>query len=339
MADEHYSSFINAPRINDSIRQRIISWIDAGALPPQTTFSQATQEPMAEENFAGTGLYTARQHTITSNTDSYQCFVIDMHLQKDTFVKAIRYHSTNPATVHHIMVYLDTLHVLDTLPDCWNCMKDGIVNKLMPLDSWSKGMQPCIFTKDFAFHFPKGAKFLLQIHYGNEGNKGQVEQTSLEVFFEQRPERIVKYEILNNLKIHFPANTVKTETIRFHTDTAISMVGIVPHMHFLAKRAEVFAITPALEKIHLLKINDWDYSWQGSYLLKSLVPVPAGSTIYMNVVFDNTDKNPKQPNNPIKDVKYDTYSNEEMMVLALYMTNYKTGDGQQQPYRILRHQK
>ncbi len=336
LADVHYSELINAPRINDSIRWRIVNWIDQGCKPASLPYNKNRVDYFPITCSKNYRTYQTPEHTINSNTDSYQCFVIDLDLATDSFVKAIRYRSSNPSTIHHIMVYLDTAGVLSNSEKCWDCMKDAIVNKLIPIDSWSRGMVAYELEKDFAFKFPKGSKLLLQTHYGNERNKGKKEQTDLDIYFGNKPDREIKFEIINNLKIFFPANKVKTESITFKTDSAISLIGCVPHMHFLATRIEVFAITNELKKINILKINDWDYLWQGSYLFKKLIEIPKNSTIYMNVVFDNTSKNLQQPNNPIKDVKYDSYSTEEMMVLCLYTTSFKANDKTKQALKLLR---
>lgn len=336
LANVNYSSLINAPRLNDSVRWRIINWIDQGCNKAKYPYNKNLQEFFPNKNNQNYKTYQATEHIINSNNDSYQCFIIDLNLAKDTFIKSIRYRSSNPRTIHHIMVYLDTSNVLESSEKCWNCMKSDIVNKLVPIDSWSRGMLAYELSEDFAFRFPKGSKLLLQTHYGNEGNKGQKEQTSLDIFFRNNPKRKIKFEIINNLNIFFPANKIKTETIVFKINSPISLIGCVPHMHFLAKKIEIFAITNENKKVNILKIDDWDYLWQGSYLFKNLVELPANSIIYMNAVFDNTSKNKQQPNDPIKDVKYDTYSNEEMMVLCLYTTDFQENDKSKYPIKLLR---
>lgn len=335
LADANYSSLINAPSLSDSVRWRIINWIDQGCQDAKKPIDKKILENFDDKNNHNSFNYQANEHIINSDNDSYQCFVIDLNLKTDTFIKSIRYHSSNPRTIHHIMLYLDTTNTLSNSEKCWNCMKSDIVNKLVPIDSWSRGMRAYELNENFAFRFPKGSKLLLQTHYGNEGNKGQKEQTSLDISFGTNPQRKINFEIINNFDIRFPANKVKTETIVYKIKSPISLIGCVPHMHFLAKRVEIFAVTSKNKKVNILKINNWDYLWQGSYLFKNLIEIPANSTIYMNVVFDNTSNNTQQPNNPIKDVKYDTYSNEEMMVLCLYTTKLQNNDKFVEPIKLL----
>lgn len=334
MSDPAYSDIINVPHLHDSDRYKMLNWVRNGAKNNAKFNIQKQPQPYEVSDLTGSVAYTCNEHTINSNSDSYQCFKIDLKLDSGRFVKAIKFNSTNKASIHHIMVYLDTAGVLDNSPDCWNCMEDGIVNKLVPIDSWSKGMISYTLAENFGFYFPKGSKLLFQTHYGDEGFKGQKEQTIVNVFYCEGPKRVIKYENINNFDISIKANTVKTESIAYKITSDISLLSCGPHFHHLAKKIEIFAITSSNKKIPILKINNWDYLWQGNYMLKTILKIPANSVLYLNAVFDNTSKNPKQPNNPIRDVTYKTYSNEEMMVLSLHFTEYKKGDEFLKPYKI-----
>ncbi|MBK6564495.1 MAG: hypothetical protein IPG18_04730 [Saprospiraceae bacterium] len=45
----------------------------------------------------------------------------------------------------------------------------------------------------------------------------------------------------------------------------VSLIGIFPHMHYLGKNWEVYIENPDGSKTNLIKINDWDFNWQGGY--------------------------------------------------------------------------
>ena len=326
MADTHYSTILDAPTITDAERSRIVSWIDAG-LPRSTADVSPSVPPAAVEDRRVVRASVDAPHRITSDSDSYQCFIVDPKLGQDVFVDSISFHSSNPSTVHHIMVFLDSSGTLDGHAKSWDCMHDGIVNKLVPIDSWSKGQRVVRYSENYAYRFPRGSKIVLQTHYGDEGNKGKVEQTSISLHRAPAPPRKeVRWEILNKLDIAIPRNTSKVETLTFPVKSDLAVLGLVPHMHFVARMMEAYAVSPDGGKIHLLKVPDWDYLWQGRFMFPRPVIVPAGSTVYMNVLFDNTASNPRQPNDPIIDIRYDTYSNQEMMVLCLYYTPYTPGD-------------
>jgi hypothetical protein len=326
MADNSYSTLLDAPAITDPQRATIIWWIEHGLKQGKA----ATSLPMVSEavqDSADLYLTVATPHAIGSNSDSYQCFLLDPALVEDVFVEGISFHSTNPYAIHHIMLYIDTTGVLDSLPPDWDCMKDDIVNSLVPIDSWSKGQRLIRYSADFAYRFPKHTKILLQTHYGDEGNMGKLEQTTIGLHYRKTaPPREIKWAILNNLDIAIPAHQVKVETVAFPVEKDMAVLGTVPHLHFIGRVVECYAMTADCRKINLLKINDWDYLWQGRFMFPKPVVVPKGSTIYMNVLYDNTAANPQQPNDPIVDIHYDNFSNQEMMVLCVYYSDYQLGD-------------
>ena len=61
-----------------------------------------------------------------------------------------------------------------------------------------------------------------------------------------------------------------------------------------------FAITPNGDTIPLIKIKKWDFRWQYYYTFKQPVKIGSGTTIHVYGTFDNTDKNPFNPNHPPK---------------------------------------
>lgn len=323
MADARYAPLIDAPPITDDQRRKVIWWIDHGLADGA---APAVATTPAQPDSADIYLQT-QPHEINSNTDSYQCYLLDPQLASDVFVEAISFQSSNFRTVHHIMMYIDTAGVLDSLPGDWDCMKDDVVNQLVPIDSWSKGQRLIRYSGDYAYRFPRKSKILLQTHYGDNHYKGQIEQTTIGLHLRATPPpREIQWAILNNLDIAIPANQRKVETIAYPVDRDMAILGSVPHLHFVGRMVEVYAMTADCHKIPLLKINDWDYLWQGRYMHPQPILVPKGSTIYMNVLYDNTDRNPNQPNDPIVDIHYDNYSDQEMMVLCIYYTDYQQGD-------------
>lgn len=326
MADNDYVKFFNAPSMSDLERALVISWIDQGC-------SNANQTEIPKDNFLSSIETTPdlvislpTQHTITSNSDTYQCSVYDPHLEEDRYLAGIEFVSDNPEVLHHLTLYLDTSRIADGRGSCWDCLHDGIFNRLTPIQAWSRGMRPFVLNSQLAHRIPKGARFILQTHYSDENHKGRSESTTLKFHFTDKPQEEVKFHGLNKFDIFYPANQIVTETMSYEVEDSISLFFIVPHAHFLTKKIESFAVTPEQEVIPLLKISEWDYLWQGQYIYEKPIIIPAGSTIYCNIVVDNTAENPTQPNNPVRDVIYETGANDEMFVLVLLKKNYSQGD-------------
>jgi hypothetical protein len=107
---------------------------------------------------------------------------------------------------------------------------------------------------------------------------------------------------------------------------AISLYGIAPHCHKLGTHWTVYAVTPQNDTINLIKINDWDFNWQGAYQFKQLLKIPAGSVLHAFAGYDNTTNNPSNPNSPPQTVTWGEGTADEMFYLPFLYLPYFPGD-------------
>lgn len=318
LADNSYAKFCNEQTMSDTVRSEMISWLRNGAEIGEGVV-ESTQKQVASQDSPVYYIPPPTTHTITTDSNSYACFVFDPKFEKDTFVTSINFKSSNFDAVHHLTLFVDTSGVLDNKPDCWVCTRDGTVQELVLIEPWTKGYRKVQFNKEFGYRLPKGSKFLLQAHYENY-HKGEEESTQIELSFCEKPQNEVKWTLLNNFEIHFKANTVSAESLTYTTSEPTTILGLYPHLHFICKTLEVFAVTPNGDKKPVLFIPQWDYMLQAKYVLKTPVFLPVGSTIFANAVFDNTSDNPVQPNDPVRDVVYDISEHDEMFTITLFHT-------------------
>ncbi|MGH8549877.1 MAG: hypothetical protein ACRERU_14990, partial [Methylococcales bacterium] len=74
----------------------------------------------------------------------------------------------------------------------------------------------------------------------------------------------------------------------------------------------------------LLSVPDYHFQWQTAYQLKTPKPLPAGTQVIVNAEFDNSAKNPLNPN-PEQEVRWGQLSDNEMLVAYLmYSTPRKS---------------
>lgn len=336
MADKSYKIFFNEPAISDEERALIYNWLEMGAPIDKKEVLSYPEHSSLKLDLPDLIIQPTKKHIITTNDDSYECIVYDPKLKEDIFVSGIDFKSDNPEVIHHLMLYLDVNNILED-DGSWDCKNDGLVNKLIPIQSWSKGMRPFELASGLGYRVPKGAKFLLQAHYGDENNKGREVSTTLKLHYADSLKEEVAFEVINKFDIKYPKDSIMMETLSYKVEDTISVLGLLPHTHFLTKKIEIFAVNEdTKEIIKLLKIPDWDYLWQGQYINTLPVIIPKGSTIYCNVVIDNTADNPTQPNSPVRDVFYNTNSSDEMLVLVLLTKPYKEGDSQLQVAKFLK---
>jgi hypothetical protein len=89
-------------------------------------------------------------------------------------------------------------------------------------------------------------------------------------------------------------------------------------MHMLGKEIKATLTPPGGGKpITLIHIKEWDYNWQESYTFKQPVPVKAGSRFDVVAYFDNSAKNPFNPNSPPKLVTWGEETTNEMCFVFL----------------------
>jgi hypothetical protein len=108
----------------------------------------------------------------------------------------------------------------------------------------------------------------------------------------------------------------------WHTETAYVDIpkdaiiyAFTPHAHMRGAAANVRVRYPNGKEEMLLALPRYDFNWQYEYVLAKPLTVPAGSKIITDWVFDNSTRNPGNPD-PKKLVTWGEQSWEEM--LALY---------------------
>jgi hypothetical protein len=110
----------------------------------------------------------------------------------------------------------------------------------------------------------------------------------------------------------------------------ILLTSVMPHMHWLGKNFTFWAILPDEQhtKIPLIKIDHWNFNWQGTYALEKPVRLPKGAYFEMEAHFDNSEANPANPSHPPKEVTWGEQTTNEMCI-GLY--EYIVAEGTDAP--------
>jgi len=96
----------------------------------------------------------------------------------------------------------------------------------------------------------------------------------------------------------------------------ILITSVMPHMHWLGKDFTFYAVLPDENKtrVPLIKIDHWNFNWQGTYALATPVRLPKGSYFEMEAHFDNSESNPANPSHPPKQVTWGEQTTNEMCI-------------------------
>ncbi len=315
--DPTYSTFYNAPDIDDYQRAKLIEWIDQGA----TLSNKADDLNYSRKTIPDTILRYDKRHVLCSNKDTYQCFSLDLESTKDRYISGFEVITDNPEILHHVTVFVAKKG--DNNPSTWDCIESEVIGTQIGV--WSRGKQPFLFDSDLGLKIPKGSCIVLQAHYAPE-YKNHSGDISISLHYIEEVKKEVQFLTQSDLDFSIPANEVTVITIEQKIDSTISLIGLFPHFHFLGRMVECYALTPENKKIKLLRIDDWDYYFQGQYMFETAKTIPKGSIIFMNIVYDNTSKNQYQPNSPIRDVGFGHGAKDEMFVLCLTYMKYDEND-------------
>lgn len=97
-------------------------------------------------------------------------------------------------------------------------------------------------------------------------------------------------------------------------------IQVAPHMHLLGRKIKVEVTPLGGSKQCMVNIDDWDFNWQGFYQFRNAFPLPASSTVTLTAHYDNSAANPRNPNNPPKDVRWGEETTDEMALAFIGFT-------------------
>ncbi len=326
--------FSNEHLISSAEKTAILNWITAGAQKGDTTL--APPAPVYPKfKLSGNADITLKIPTFSSNaftSDAYNCFSIPTGLTQDRILRAYEIVPGNPAIVHHVVINVDTTGsiVSDLSGGCYTQGGQFSIGGFAP------GSPPIVFpngaTLKAGIRLKAGSQLILQLHYPI-GTAGQTDSTKIRLYFYPigttgvRPIYVeTPLQYWNFSPTAIPANQTRTYTAvssaTFASATySISIYATFPHAHKVNKSIVNFAYKTT-DTIPLIRINNWDFDFQGFYMFKKMVKVPKTYKLYSKHVYDNTMPHVATPTN----VAFGTSTKDEMLFDAFMYLIYQPGD-------------
>lgn len=337
--DPYFNRLAHERLLSQKEIDKIVSWVNAGALKGDTTLAPPVPVFSNSGDLPGVADLTIKIPTFTStaNTkDVYQCFVIPSGVTVDKFINAFEAVPGNRGIVHHVLVYADTTGACAALDAAYpgpGYVNFGGVgsNSAIMLGGWVPGSPPIRLPSGFGVRLPKNADIVLQIHYP-AGTSGQTDSTKVRFYFAPATRSVRIDPILNHQTnispspLFIPANTKKQFTEQFTSPLDASLLGLAPHMHLIGRSINCFGVTSANDTVNYIDIPDWDFHWQGFYMMRKITKISAGTTVFSNAFYDNTTGNHENPSNPPINVSEGESTTDEMMLTYFVWTTYKPGD-------------
>ncbi len=311
-ADPNIGEFENSFAIEDSNVRKIINWIDQG-LYYGDGFDPLSAIKIKEQGWqAGLPdqIFTLKEEIIpASKFIPYRYQKIDLDLKEDTWLRGVEIKPGNSKVVHHIVLTNTETN------------KQSLITSREPLP-WTDNYvalgggadQLTLFPEDTGVLLTKGTVLTIQIHYTPIG-KEVIDQTQLGFYYHTIPPKKEFYSLSpSNIDFTIPpfAKNLKLTAVD-SIEKDIHIHYVVPHMHYRGKSIKFNVQLPNDSLKTIVSIPDFNFNWQWLYKLKEPIPVPKGSKIIVEGIYDNTYQNQLNPD-PTQELHYGIQSTDEMLI-------------------------
>jgi thiol-disulfide isomerase/thioredoxin/mono/diheme cytochrome c family protein len=232
----------------------------------------------------------------------YQNVLVETDFEEDKWVQALEVQPTARDVVHHVLVF--------AVPKG----SRGIGGEAQGFfAAYVPGNNSLTYPEGYAKKLPKGYTLRFQIHYTPNG-KATTDQTKLAMIFaKEKPRYEVRVSGVANPAFTIPPgvdNHKVIGSIPFIPFDA-HILAFFPHAHLRGKAAKYELKSLDGKTTTLLEVPHYDFNWQLQYRLAEPVAVPRGSALIYTAWYDNSDKNPANPD-PKKTVKWGPQTSDEM---------------------------
>ena len=258
-------------------------------------------------------------HVAADGDDRFQCFVLPLNLEQDSYIRTAEFRPGNRRVVHHGVIYVDESGAARRLaansPDgSYPCFGGPRVAASGLLDGWAPGTITQPGDPALSIPIKKGGDLVLQIHYHPDG-KAETDISSVGVTFSGPPAHGRTSMVMVNTNFDIPpgdAHYLVRSSLTMPRD--VDIAGVFPHAHWLCKTMKVDAHLPDGTVTPMIHIADWDFNWQGGYRYQTPVHLPKGTRLELEYTYDNSAKNPRNPSNPPAAVEFGEQTTDEMAV-------------------------
>jgi hypothetical protein len=259
--------------------------------------------------------------------DVFRVFVLPMDIPEDKYVTAVEFRPSNRKVVHHSLFFLDTTGAARKLDEQDPGIGYGRMGGIgfAPsggLGGWAPGVYPQHLPNGIARRMKKGSDLILQTHFHPTG-KEELEQSSVGIYFAKTtPRKIMHGSMVASRRIDIPPGEKDYKvTASITSPIDVELIGITPHAHLICKEMKVWANFPDGKTQDLIWIKDWDFNWQDQYFYKKPIPIPRGTKVEMEFIYDNSNDNIRNPFNPPRRIRRGEQTHEEMAITFLNITH------------------
>ena len=325
--DETVGQFQEDGRLTPTQMKTLVHWVEAGA--PRG----AGEDPLAKVKFQAPEWPLGKPDKIVeipevkipaSGVLEYQYPTVPGVMTEGRWLRATAFRISDRQAVHHILTGVSPN---DQAPGSavtqaqWTTLLHGYV----------PGIGYMKTAEDTGIWVPPSSGLAFQAHYTTYGRES-AEKTKVGLYFYpkgQEPKYQRRTFGIFDFSIAIPAGEAEHKEIayiEFPKDAVI--YAFTPHSHKRGVAANVSIRYPDGKEKMLLAMPRYNFNWQYDYVLAKPILAPAGSKIITRWVYDNSTRNPDNPD-ANKTVYWGEQSFEEM--LAVYIHYHWVGETAKNP--------
>jgi peroxiredoxin len=312
-ADPSIGHFLGDRSLSAAQIKMLVHWVEAGS--PRGTGA----DPLAAKKFTAPEWPLGKPdlvvdipaYTIPANgiVDYQRPFVVNP-LTEGKWLRATTIKVVNRQVVHHIL----TGYLAETPPAGTpaNESKWGA-----SLGGYAVGAESIVQPTDAGVYIPPGGAIGFQIHYTPYGQEVTEHSQMALYFYKETPKLVMHNSVIANPNIVIPANTESAQLQAYITFPKDALLyAAFPHAHYRGASSQLFMIAPDGQKTLLLSLPHYDFNWQRNYDFAEPVKVAAGSKLLAVYTYDNSVRNPANPDHN-RVVPWGDQSFDEMLYTAL----------------------
>ena len=329
-ADPCCGHFSSDPSLSQEQVQKIDAWVASGTPAGNPQDAPPAPHWAAGWNIAKPDLVLRMPVAVKIPADGdveYTYEIVPTHFARDMWVRMSELRPFSREHVHHAVVYIrppqstwlrgapvgapftaSTLHDPHLMHEAHSTTSDLLL-------VYAPGSSPENWPEDMAKFIPSGSDLVFQMHYTTNGHAAR-DRTALGLVFSKHApaRRVLTLQLANEHDtIPIPANAdnYRVEVHGTLPNPAL-LLSFFPHMHLRGKKFEYNLVHSDGSRETLLRVN-YDFYWQLSYRLAEPRLLPAGSKLEAVAWYDNSRKNPHNPD-PDDPVEWGDQTYNEMMV-------------------------
>lgn len=237
-----------------------------------------------------------------TGTMPYQVISIDVNNDEERWVQAMEVQPSAREVVHHVLVFATPKGAPRAAAEA-----QGFFAAYVP------GNNTLIYPEGYAKKLPKNATVSFQMHYTPNGTATE-DQTRFGMIFATVPPRHeVKVAALAKRQFSIPPGDADYKIVANmpYVPWNARVLAFFPHAHLRGKAARYDVTFPDGTKKNLLDVPHYDFNWQLMYRYAEPVSIPRGSSLTYTAWYDNSDKNPANPD-PKRAVPWGPQTYDEM---------------------------